>query len=265
MSVINSIFSDDKKFNAALISEDSGILSGVEGAVNLIEEIGIKDYKILDEGDSLEPGKVIAKVCGNPAQLASLEERLAGQVTKYSAIATAARSAIENAGGKVRIVCGAYKKIDYEIKEKMRQAVRTGGADTRMVEGQTFRYIDKNYIRMLGGVKKSIDHIKTSSDMVIVIQIHRALQTFEKEVEEALDSKADILMIDTGKLEDIRLCREIIEEKQPRYKPLIAYSGNVSLDSIKEYANSGDIDILDIGKAIIDSPMLDVKFEVEIE
>ena len=265
MSVINSIFSDDKKFNATLISEGSGILSGVEGAVNLIEEIGITDYKILNEGDSLEPGKVIAKVCGNPAQLASLEERLAGQVSKYSAIATAARCAVENAGGKVRIVCGAYKKIDYVIKEKMRQAVRTGGADTRMVEGQTFRYIDKNYIRMLGGVKKSIDHIKTSSDMVIVIQIHRALQTFEKEVEEALDSKADILMIDTGKLEDIRMCREIIKEKQPDYKPLIAYSGNVTLDSIKEFANSGDVDILGIGKAIIDAPMLDVKFEVEIE
>lgn len=265
MSVINSIFSDEKKFNATLISEGSGILSGVEGAVNLIEEVGITDYKILNEGDSLEPGKVIAKVCGSPAQLASLEERVAGQVSKYSGIATAARRAVENSIGKVRIVCGAYKKIDYEIKEKMRQAVRTGGADTRMVEGQTFRYIDKNYIRMLGGVKKSIEHIKTSPDMVIVVQIHRALQTLEKEVEEALNSKADILMIDTGNLEDIRMCREIIKEIQPDYKPLIAYSGNVSLDSIKEFANSGDVDILGIGKAIIDAPMLDVKFEVEIE
>lgn len=265
MSVINSIFSDDKKFDATLISEGSGILSGVEGAVNLIKDVGITDYKILNEGDSLEPGKVIAKFCGNPAQLASLEERLAGQVSKYSAIATAARFAVENARGKVRIVCGAYKKIDYEIKEKMRQAVRTGGADTRMVEGQTFRYIDKNYIRMLGGVRKSIDHIKTSPDMVIVIQIHRALQTLEKEVEEALNSKADILMIDTGNLEDIRMCRKIIEEIQPDYKPLLAYSGNVTLDSIKDFANSGDVDILGIGKAIIDAPMLDVKFEVEIE
>lgn len=91
------------------------------------------------------------------------------------------------------------------------------------------------------------------------------MQTLEKEVEEALNSKADILMIDTGNLEDIRMCREIIKEIQPDYKPLIAYSGNVSLDSIKEFANSGDVDILGIGKAIIDAPMLDVKFEVEIE
>ncbi len=41
MSVINSIFSDEKKFNATLISEGSGNSFGVEGAVNLIEEVGM--------------------------------------------------------------------------------------------------------------------------------------------------------------------------------------------------------------------------------
>ena len=81
------------------------------------------------------------------------EEELIGWISKASSIATAAWRAKKAAGKDLKVVCGAWKKMPLSIKELERQAIADGGIAYRMAE-KPFLYLDKNYVKVLGGLEK---------------------------------------------------------------------------------------------------------------
>ena len=68
-------------------------------------------------------------------------------------------------------------------------------------------------------------------------------------------------MIDTGDMADIAPCVEALKNGGRRGDCLVAYSGGVKLHDIDGLAHSG-IDILCIGQAIVDAPLMDMRLDV---
>ena len=101
----------------------------------------------------VRPSEVIAVLRGNPKQMALAEEELIGWIAKSSGIATAARKAKAIAGRKLKVVSGAWKKMPVPIKDLIRQAILDGGIYYRISE-KPFIYLDKNYVKILEGLKK---------------------------------------------------------------------------------------------------------------
>ena len=63
----------------------------------------------LKDGDVLQPEQEVARVEGDPVQVAKAEERIIGALSKSSGIATAAKTACEKAGNGVQVVSGGCK------------------------------------------------------------------------------------------------------------------------------------------------------------
>lgn len=250
----------NRSVTAVILADDAGIIAGTKAALEKATGLGLTVVHIMEEGRSVNPGDEIARFSGNPKQIAMAEDLLMGCIAKPSGIAAAARKCVEKVGEKIRIVCGSWKKMPVDIKETVRKAIAVGGADFR-ISNEPFIYLDKNYVRMLGGIKQSLDAVSGFTDCQKVIQIRGVEKNIADEALEAARCLADIIFIDSGNHEDIKTVSMELGRNDLRGNVKIAFGGNVKIKDI-DTLRPMDVDILDIGKEIIDAPLLDLKMEV---
>ncbi len=250
----------DKKFQAQLIPEKDGCLSGIDDALQLAKEIGAELEIYHKDGDWVEKGKIIGMIAATPKNMALAEEKIIGTLSKFSGIATAARKAVELSDGKIQIVSGAWKKMPPAIKNSVRMAVAAGGASFRVTQDDMI-YLDKNYIKMLGSIPAALSSVKEFTLHTKVIQIKGKQYTVEEETIQALENGCTFLMVDTGNAEDANACSKIVKAMGLREQVKIAFAGEVKLSQIKELTEL-DIDVIDIGKEIIDAQLLDIRLDV---
>ena len=245
-----------RTFSAALTATAPGVLAGVAQAGAHAESLGIRLTWRRAESAWLEPGTVIAHLEGSAQALASGEERLLGCLCKASGIASAARRAGDLAAGRVRVVCGAWKKTPPEMKMLVRQAVAAGGLQSRIVDGP-FVYLDKNYVRMLGGISATLQAVR-ALDGVKVIQVRGEEAPLDQETRLACQAGAGVVMVDSGRRQDAVAA---LAAAQAFPGVQVAFAGGVRLEHIPELADLG-LHILDIGVAIVDAPLLEIKLDV---
>jgi len=249
-----------KKFIAAIISEGEGLVAGTGLLKSRGEEIGVEFLFLLKEGSHISPETVITKFVGTPKQIAICEDNLIGLISKYSGVASAAEKVKQMSNGKTKMVCGAWKKMPSEIRVFLRSAVEVGGLRTRIVD-EKFIYLDKNYVRVFGGIKESLEAVRKMGDRLKVIQIRGETASIATEVLEATRSGADIVMVDTGRIKDVRMAADILRHANKRGLVKIAFAGGIKLSDIPTLVGE-DIDILDIGRVVIDAPLLDMRLDV---
>ena len=146
-----------------------------------------------------------------------------------------------------------------EMKEMLRQAVQDGGLATR-IQSEPFIYIDKNYVRMFGGIANAVRTAR-SLGRDVVVQVRGDFAPIQEEALEAARLGASTVMVDTGQKRDLKDVLESLEREGLRAKVKVAFAGNVSLADLPELALSGT-DIVDMGYAILDAPSLPMRFDV---
>ncbi len=247
-------------FEAELISERDGILAGVEEAGKQAAEIGIDLELCFKDGDRIQAGDILGKIVTVPKKIALAEEKIIGSLAKYSGIATAAKRAVEIADGRVKIVTGSWKKMPPQIKNEIRKAVDCGGASFR-ISDKPMIYLDKNYIKMFGSIPEALCAVKDYKDYVKVVQLKGREYSIENETLQAIENGAHFLMVDTGDVEDLNKCLATVRRSGVRDQVKIAFAGNVNINQIKDLIGL-DLDILCIGKDILDAPLLDIRIDV---
>ncbi len=250
-----------RRFRAVLIAERAGVLAGVEAAEECARNLGIDLEICRREGDDLSHGVAFANFSGTPEQIAAAEEQLIGTLAKASGIATAARAAVLVADGRVKIVCGAWKKMPIQMKQVVRRAITAGGAAARITEPPML-YMDKNFVRMFGSVRDTLAAAACFENTTKCIQLRGEKASIQEETRQAIAGGANILMIDTGRIDDAATCLETLRELGCRDKVQVAFAGEVAIDRIPEILDRADVDILDIGKKIVDAPLLDMRLDV---
>jgi nicotinate-nucleotide pyrophosphorylase (carboxylating) len=248
-----------KTFKANICVNESGVIVGLDKAIEKSKKIGLESYKLVKVGQEVKRNTPILKVYGTPKKLTIGENYFLGTIGKYSGIATAAKRAKRLSSNNFKIVCGGWKKMPYKLKKSIRQAIIVGGIRPRICE-DPFIYLDKNYVRMYGGITNILKAVR-KIERIKVIQIKGEFNKIEKEVIEAATNGADIIMIDTGKVNDCKTASRVLKENNLRKNRKIAFGSNIKLEDIPKLKNY-DIDIIDIGRAIIDAPLLDLSFDV---
>ena len=248
---------------AEIVAEESGILAGSAAARSEARDLGLTVLHWLEDGAPVAAGDRIARFTGSPKQIAMAEEVLMGHMAKPSGIATAAKQFVDKAGGRPKIVSGSWKKMPIHLKDIIRSAVSAGGASIRICD-TPFLYLDKNYLRMLGGIRNTLAATSNLNGRKRVIQVHGHFSDIAIEACEAAENMADIIFIDTGNISDAEAVIRILAEKNLRQQVQIAFAGGIQLADI-DHIKSLDIDILDVGRAIVDAPLLDMRLEVALD
>ena len=249
-----------RSVTADIIAEDAGIIAGIKAAEEKAKSLRLDIIQMAEEGQTVQRGDVIATVSGNPKQIALAEDQLIGLVAKPSGIATATRTCVDRAGPDIQIICGAWKKMPVVLKQIIRDAIVTGGGYFR-ISRDPFIYLDKNYIQMLGGIKSSLQAVAHFTGFKKVVQIKGRQKDIALEACEAAELNADILYVDSGQPEDLRELTDLLNRKSLRDRIKIAFGGSVKIEDIDRFKDL-PVDILEIGRQIVDAPLLDLKLEV---
>jgi nicotinate-nucleotide pyrophosphorylase (carboxylating) len=249
-----------RRYLATIYAQASGILSGIQRFQKACRAIGIQLKKCKKDGEKVKRSDIVAVFQGSAKQIALSEEELIGWISKGSGIATAAWKAKKFAGKKLKVVSGAWKKMPLPMKDLVRQAIIDGGLNYRISE-KPFAYLDKNYVLIFGGVKKTLLSIKDLNRVTIIIQLKSEGKRLLQEATLAARLGVHIIMIDTGKQKDIKRVDLALKEQGLRKDVKIAFGGNIRIDNLKDLKKM-PVEIVDIGKAIVDAPLLDMKMDV---
>ncbi|WUV46470.1 hypothetical protein OG563_46795 [Nocardia vinacea] len=243
---------------ASVEAAGTGILAQTETAVRTAESLSLTVEFVSPEATPVTAGATVMRVSGAPLAIAQFEEQVIGILAKPSGIATAARAFVEHAEGRIRIVSGAWKKLPLSQKEMIRSAIVAGGASPRIAEWP-FVYLDKNLVCMLGGVGAALaatDRPELAAHRKIV-QITEPLQACE-----AAEGGAGIVFVDTGHACDAVSAAEMLRHCGLRRHVDVAFGGGIRLEHI-DTLRTLDIDIVDVGRAIVDADLLDMRLRVE--
>jgi nicotinate-nucleotide pyrophosphorylase (carboxylating) len=243
---------------AVLSADEGGIVVHTDEAAAAAADLGLAVHHQLAEGKPVQPRDEVLRVSGNPIQIAMAEERLVGLVAKPSGIATAASRFVDRAGGHFQIVSGAWKKLPFSQKGMIRSAITAGGAAPRIADWP-FAYLDKNFVTMLGGVRGALNAVAAHPELASYQRIIQVIDVDDACA--AAGGGAHIVFVDTGRIDDVSTVSRALRATGLRDRVRLAFGGGVQLADIDRLRGL-DVDIVDIGRAIVDAPLLDMTFRV---
>ena len=131
------------------------------------------------------------------------------------------------------------RKTTPGLRALEKYAVKMGGGSNHRFCLSDGVLIKDNHIKAAGGIKKAIDKVRANIPHTIKIEVET--ETLEQ-VKEALEAKADIIMLDNMSLDQMKEAVILIDGKAA-----VEASGNVNLDSIRKIAETG-VDIISVGE-----------------
>lgn len=249
-----------RRFSAAVVVTEDGIVAGIEGALCEAKAVGCTARALVLDGEFVAAGARILALSGSPKALALAEECVAGALAKPSGIATATRELVDRAGAQLQIVGGGWKKMPRALKEMVRHAVCVGGAHLR-IDKSPFLYLDKNCVRMFGGVSATLKAVSGMVGYRKVIQIGDDGVALEEETRIAVEFGVSTIFVDTGEVGDLNCVMDALEDLCARNRVRVAFGGGVGHEHLDELARLG-VDALCIGRRIVDAPLMDMRMEI---
>lgn len=250
----NAIFEDNYIVKAKLNSRTEGILCGIKvvQAVYRILNPQIKTTIYLNDGDKLEKGSLIAEIEGPCKDILTGERIALNYIQRMSAIATVASQYVEAIKPyKAKIVDTRKTTPLFRAFEKY--AVLTGGASLHRFNLSDCVMIKDNHIEYAGGIKKAVEKVRANVSHAHKIEIET--ETL-KEVQEALEAGADIIMLDNMSLEQMKEAVDFINGRA-----IVEASGNVNLQSVNAIAATG-VDIISTSAMQAKAGTLDLGLDV---
>ncbi|MCX8070754.1 MAG: carboxylating nicotinate-nucleotide diphosphorylase [Thermodesulfovibrionales bacterium] len=242
----------DMELEANFIAKESMILAGMPFVKDVFSFKGI-DYQLnihKQEGSSLTRGDIIATIKGNARHLLECERLALNILQRVSGIATLTRMFVDKVKGlPVRVVDTRKTTPAMRLMEKY--GVRIGGGYNHRFCLADGILIKDNHIKAIGSLKEAVKCAKMSHHL-IKIEVET---TNLNEVREALDSGADVIMLDNMTIEEMKEAVRLINKRV-----IVEASGNVTLDNIRDIAQTG-VDIISLGAITHSAKAVDISMK----
>lgn len=250
----DSIFPDIIPARGIIKAKEDMVLAGMEIAkeVFVLIDAKIKFNSLHSDGEKVKKGKVITEIIGDGRALLKGERVALNILQRLSGIATLTRRYVEEVEGyNARILDTRKTTLNMRALEKY--AIRVGGGRNHRFGLFDGILIKDNHIALTGSIKETVR--KTREGLPHTLKIEVEVGDLE-EVREAVDSGADIIMLDNMNIDEIRRAVGIV-----RGKALIEVSGNVNLSNVRDIASTG-VDFISIGALTHSAPAVDMSIEI---
>lgn len=228
-------------------------LAGLDVALEVFVQLDPRvdaEWRFRD-GDACEAGVTIGHLTGSARAMLSGERTALNILQHLSGIATLARQFVEASGGTITIL--DTRKTTPTLRALEKYAVRMGGATNHRMSLNDGVMIKDNHIRLGGGIANAVTQVRAfGAKPVIEVEVETL-----KQVDQALDAGADILLLDNMTTDDIR---EAVSRCRGRAKTEI--SGGVTLARIPELASTG-ADFVSAGALTHSAPAVDISFDIQ--
>lgn len=239
---------------AELNTRSEGVLCGCEVFKTvfdvLSDDVKIKFY--FKDGDTIKKGDKIADIEG-PAKDLLMGERVSlNYIQRMSGIATETRKYQEAiAPYTAKIVDTRKTTPNFRAFEKY--SVKIGGGALHRFNLSDCAMIKDNHIRLAGSLTNAVNKLRNNISHAHKIEVE--CDTLEQ-VKEAVNVKADIIMLDNMPIETMKKAVELIN-----HQAIIEASGNVNLSTVNTIASTG-VDIISSSAIVAKAPTLDLALDM---
>ena len=248
----NSIISEDSISSVDLLCKEEGIIAGLEVYARVFHILGGVTVDLLKkDGDKVYPKEKIAELRGSTRNILMGERVALNILQRMSGIATLTNKfvkQIEHTDAKLLDT----RKTTPNLKILEKYAVKVGGGNNHRFNLSDGVMLKDNHIDAAGGITNAVNLARKNSSFVRKIEVETEPLDM---VQEALDVKADIIMLDNMDLDTAKKAVSIIGDKAE-----IEFSGNVSLETIKSIAEIG-VDFISVGALTHSAKILDLSMK----
>ena len=245
----------EKRARAELLAKEDLVLAGLDVARRAFALVDPETAFISScaDGDEIRKGTVFVRVEGRAVSLLEAERVALNFLQRLSGIATLTRRFVaEVAGTKASIT--DTRKTTPGLRSMEKYAVRVGGGRNHRFSLADGVLIKENHSRAAGGIGEAVRRARAGAPHPLKIEVE--VSTLE-EVAEAVEAKADILLLDNM---DVQRVRESVALVNGR--ALLEVSGGMSLDTVRTFAQTG-IDIISVGALTHSARAMDISMLFE--
>ncbi len=248
----NSVVDSNSNSTIDLFAKETGIIAGLEVFERVFTILGDVSVNLLvADGDKVEPNTLIATLTGNTRNILIGERTALNFLQRMSGIATLTSKYVDKLKNtNVKLLDTRKTTPNMRILEK--SAVKIGGGNNHRFNLSDGVLLKDNHISAAGGVKNAVNAARAHASFVRKIEVE--VETIEM-VKDALEAKADIIMLDNMNVETIKEAVQLID-----HKAIIEISGNVNLDTIEVLAST-DIDYISVGALTHSAKILDLSMK----
>ena len=249
----NSILKDNILGRGSLIAKEDGILAGIE--------IFKRVFKLLDkniefkvnfkDGDKLQKGQIICEITGDLRVILSGERVALNYLQHMSGVATYTNDVVQLLKGtSIKLLDTRKTTPNMRIFEKY--AVKVGGGYNHRYNLSDGVLIKDNHIAVAGSIKSAVEMARSYVSFVKKIEVE--VENLQM-VEEAIEAKADIIMLDNMDEATMKRAVEIIGGRCKT-----EYSGNITRENILKISKCG-VDFVSSGAITHSAPIWDISLK----
>ncbi len=254
----NSLLVEDITLGTAQwVAKATGIIAGLPVAARVFQLLNekVSFIAVAAEGTRCETGQVIAEINGSLDALLMGERVALNLAMRLSGIATLTHIYVEQiADLPAQLVDTRKTTPGLRLLEKYATAV--GGAINHRMGLDDAVMIKDNHIAAARGIAEAITRIRFQIPYPLTIEVET--ESLEQ-VQEALQHKADLIMLDNMPIEMMQAAVQLIRQQNSRVK--IEASGNVTLETIRTVAETG-VDYISSSAPITQSKWLDLSMRM---
>ncbi|OBR44897.1 MULTISPECIES: carboxylating nicotinate-nucleotide diphosphorylase [Aeromonas] len=228
----------DRISTARVITREAGVFCGQPWVDEVFTQLGgdVQVEWLVQDGEVLTPNQELFRLHGPARTLLTGERNALNFVQTLSGVATlTARYVAELAGTDCRLL--DTRKTLPGLRSAQKYAVTCGGGKNHRIGLYDAYLIKENHILACGGIAQAIAEARRlNPGKPVEVEVESLA-----ELAQALAAHADIVMLDNF---DVPMMREAVALNQGRAK--LEVSGNVTLDTLAEYAATG-VDFISVG------------------
>ena len=248
----NSIIPPEAQMTGQIIAKQNGIIAGLDivQIVYAAFDSGVEFLPQVDEGMSVEYGQVVATASGSARSLLTAERTALNFLGRMSGIATLTRQFVDAVADTKAVILDTRKTAPgLRMADKL--AVARGGGQNHRVGLYDMVLIKDNHIDFAGSISNAVRRARASG---VQVEIEVETRTLEH-VREALELGVERILLDNMSLD---MMREAVRLTDGRAK--LEASGNVTLDTVKEIAQTG-VDYISSGALTHSAKVFDFSFK----
>lgn len=234
---------DHAEGSAALLVKDSGVLAGVEFAIQVFHTVD-PDLKLeiyREDGEIVVEGDIAFKVTGASRSILKAERLVLNAMQRMSAIASKTKAFVNLLEGtKTRVL--DTRKTTPGIRALEKWAVHIAGGTNHRFALYDMIMLKDNHIDFAGGIPEAIqktnEYLRSKKlDLKIIVEA-RNLAEVDKILKQ---DKVYRILLDNFSIEDTKIAVGMIGDKC-----LTESSGGISLNTARSYADCG-VDFISCG------------------
>ncbi len=249
-----SLIPAEQKARGLFVAKTPGVVAGIKVSQTVFAYLDpATEFEIhKDDGDTIEPGDVIAVVRGKARTLLTGERTALNFLQRLSGIATKTRKMTDLIKYSPAQLLDT-RKTTPGLRVLEKYAVSVGGGRNHRFGLFDGVMIKDNHIQAVGSIAQAVATARQKVPHTVKIEVE--VETMEQ-LQEALEARADIIMLDNMDI------YEMVEAVQiTAGRALLEASGGINEGNVVEAARTG-VDFISMGALTHAVSSLDISFDI---